>query len=162
MIVSLIISSPFLFWLIIKGPQSALPPTGTVIVIFWAHLFVTYFVVNAILRRLDEAWPPTPDDRKRVLLGRQGTRRPHKLAWLPEHGVVLGAHRDLPFTTRPVACRGAQGTSRTASFHCRDIGVGAHGVVWLRVKISQLLVCRVVSMGRRNTFPKFTRKSLKT
>jgi hypothetical protein len=66
-IVSLIVSSPFFFWLIIKGSQSALPPTGTVIVIFWAYLFVTYFVVNMVLRRLDEAWPPTPDDRRRVL-----------------------------------------------------------------------------------------------
>jgi len=67
-----------------------------------------------------------------------------KLAWLPEHRVVLGAHRDLPFTTRPVAYHGAQGTSQTASFHCRNIGVRAHGVVRLRVKISQLLVCRVI------------------
>jgi hypothetical protein len=66
-----------------------------------------------------------------------------KLAWLPEHRVVFGAHRDLPFTTRPVACRCVQGTSQIASFHCRNIGVGAHGVVCLRVKISQLPVSRV-------------------
>jgi hypothetical protein len=65
-----------------------------------------------------------------------------KLESLPERRVVFGARRDLSFATRSVVCHWFQGTSETASFHSRNIGVGAGSVACLRVEIPHLMVSR--------------------